>query len=44
LGFLAIDHHALPAQQDVQTTIAKPAALVGQLAQLLAKLGIIAPR
>src|SRR5690606_29656533 len=44
LGFLPVDHHALPAQQDVQTTIAEPPPLVRQLAQLLAKRGIIVPR
>src|SRR3546814_10810606 len=31
LGLLAVDHHALPAQQDMQTAIAEPATLVGQL-------------
>lgn len=44
LGLLAVDHHALPAQQDVQTAIAEPATLVGQLAQLLTQTGIIVPR
>jgi hypothetical protein len=43
LGLLAVDHHALPAQQDMQATIAEPASLVRQLAQLLAKLGIASP-
>jgi response regulator NasT len=41
LGPLAVNHHALPAQQDVQMAIAEPATTVGLLAQLLAKLGII---
>ena len=36
LGLLAVDHHALPAQQDMQTAIAEPAPLVGQIAQPLA--------
>src|SRR5690606_13780928 len=44
LGLLAVDHHALPAKQDVQTAIAEPATLVGQLAQLLTQTGIIVPR
>src|SRR5690606_34314919 len=44
LGLLAVDHHPLPAQQDMQTAIAEPAALVGQLAQLLAKRSVIVPR
>jgi DNA invertase Pin-like site-specific DNA recombinase len=43
LGLLAVDHHALPAQQDVQTAISEPATLVGQLAQLLTQIGIIVP-
>src|SRR3546814_6630731 len=44
LGLLAVDHHALPAQQDMKTAIAEPATLVRLLAQLLTKLGIIVPR
>src|SRR5690606_26055279 len=44
LGLLPVDHHALPAQQDMQTAIAEPATLVGQLAQLLSQLGIVGPR
>ena len=43
LGLLAVDHHALPAQQDMQTAIAEPATLVGQFAQLLAQTGVIVP-
>src|SRR5690606_18045096 len=43
LGLLAVDHNALPAQQDMQTAIAEPATLVGQLAQLLAQTSIIVP-
>lgn len=43
LGLLAVDHHALPPQQDVQPAIAETAALLGQLAQLRPKLGIIIP-
>jgi hypothetical protein len=43
LGLLAVDHHALPSQQDVQPTIAEPAALLRQLAQLRPKIGIIIP-
>ena len=43
LGLLAVDHHALPAQQDMQTAIAEPATLVGQLAQLLTQASIIVP-
>ncbi len=34
---------AFPGQQDAQTAIPEPAALVGQLAQLLAQGGIIVP-
>ena len=41
LGLLAVDHHAFPARQDVQTTIAEPAPLVGQIAQPLAQAGIL---
>ena len=44
LGLLAVDHHALPAQQDVQASIAEPATLVGKRAQPLAKRGIVVPR
>ena len=36
LGLLAVDHHAIPAQQDVLTATAEPATQVRQLAQLLA--------
>src|SRR5690606_32573654 len=43
LGLLAVDHHALPAQQDMETAIAEPPTLGGQLAQLLTKRGIIVP-
>ena len=43
LGLLAVDHHALPAQQDVQTTIAEPATLVRQLTQLRSQPGVIVP-
>src|SRR5690606_41331344 len=43
LGLLAVDHHPLPAQQDMQTAIAEPATLVGQLPQLLSQTGIIVP-
>ena len=32
LGLLAVDHHPVPAQQDMQTAIAEPATLVGQSA------------
>ncbi len=34
LDLFPVDHHALPAQQDMQTAIAEPATLVGQFAQL----------
>lgn len=41
LGLVAVHHHALPAQQNMQTAITERAPLVGQIAQLLAQ-GIIA--
>src|SRR3546814_5835419 len=41
LGLLPVDHHALPAQQDVQASITEPAALLRQLAQLLPNIGIV---
>src|SRR5690606_7905479 len=44
LGLLAVDHHALPAQQDMQTPIAEPAPPGSQLAQLLSQFGIVGPR
>jgi hypothetical protein len=43
LGLLAVDDHAVTPQQDVQAAIAKPAALMRQLAQLLANVSIIRP-
>ncbi len=43
VGLLAVDHHALPAQQNVQPATAEPATLVDQLAQLLAKRAVIVP-
>lgn len=43
LGLLPVDHHALPAQQDMQTAIAEPATLVGQPSQLLAQNSVIVP-
>ena len=43
LGLLAVDHHALPPQQDMQPAIAEPAALLRQLAQLRPKIGVIIP-
>ncbi|KZX53883.1 hypothetical protein A3711_02785 [Erythrobacter sp. HI00D59] len=43
-GLLTVDQHAISAQQDVLTAITEPPPLVGQLAQLLAKLGVIVPR
>ncbi len=44
LGLLAVDHHALPAQQNVQTVIAEPAPLVvGQIAQLVTQRSVIVP-
>ena len=41
LGLLAVDHHALPSQQDMQTTVAVPAPLVGQIAQLLTQRTVV---
>src|SRR3546814_1315288 len=41
LGLLPVDHHALPAQQDMQASITEPAALLRQLAQLLPNIGIV---
>jgi hypothetical protein len=41
LGFLAVDHHTLPAQQDMQTAIAELAPLAGQIAQFLAQSSVI---
>ena len=43
LGLLAVDHDALPPQQDMQATIAEPAPLLRQLTQLRSNLGIIIP-
>ena len=43
LGLLPVDHDPLPTQQDVQTAIAEPATLIGQLAQLLSQIGVIVP-
>src|SRR3546814_17579611 len=38
---LPVDHHARPAQQDMQASITEPAALLRQLAQLLPNIGIV---
>ena len=44
LGLLPVDQDPLSAQQDMQTAIAEPATLVGQLAQLLMQTGVIVLR
>jgi hypothetical protein len=42
-GLIAVDYHAISAQQDVQMAIAEPMTLVGQLTQLLTQLAIVVP-
>lgn len=43
LSLLAVDHHALRAQPDMQAAVAEPASLVGHSAQLLAQGIVIIP-